>query len=40
MICTNDSYLVGVTGAVYRALNRPANLWEVPGIDDVMAAVR
>jgi hypothetical protein len=29
----------GVTGRVDPARNRPANLWEVPGIDDIMAAV-
>ena len=30
----------GVTGAVDPARNRPANLWEVPGIDGIMDAVR
>jgi hypothetical protein len=30
----------GVTGQVDPAHNRPANLWEVPGIDAVMKAVR
>ena len=31
---------VGVTGAVDPARNRPANLWEVPGIDGIMNALR
>jgi hypothetical protein len=30
----------GVAGMVDPAHNRPANLWEVPGIDDIMNAVR
>jgi hypothetical protein len=30
----------GVTGEIDPAHNRPANLWEVPGIDDIMNAVR
>jgi hypothetical protein len=30
----------GVTGQVDPTHNRPANLWEVPGIDDIMNAVR
>jgi hypothetical protein len=30
----------GVTGQIDPAHNRPANLWEVPGIDAVMDAVR
>jgi hypothetical protein len=30
----------GVTGQVDPAHNRPANLWEVPGIDDIMNVVR
>jgi hypothetical protein len=30
----------GVAGQVDPGHNRPANLWEVPGIDDIMAAVR
>ena len=31
---------VGVTGRVDPAHNRPANLWEVPGIDELMVALR
>jgi hypothetical protein len=30
----------GVYGRANPALNRPANLWEVPGIDPIMQAVR
>jgi hypothetical protein len=44
IICGSEDHCchnaAGVQGIVDPAHNRPANLWEVPGIDDCMAAVR
>jgi hypothetical protein len=44
ILCGFGSFVLhngaGVTGRVDPAHNRPANLWEVPGIDDVMHVVR
>lgn len=44
ILCGITSFVLhnaaGVAGLVDNAHNRPANLWEVPGIDDIMKAVR